>query len=84
MRTCAVRLAGLATLVLLAAGAAFGQQPASEFTTTDPGKKDKVKIIEDSAREKEPHIDHFKHLCPGLGGDQARQGTLVHRRQGRG
>lgn len=42
-------------------------KPASEFTTTDPKK---VKILEDSAREKDPEIDHFKHLCPGLGGYQ--------------
>lgn len=42
-------------------------KPASEFTTTDPKK---VKILEDSALEKEPEIDHFKHLCPGLGGYQ--------------
>jgi len=40
-------------------------RPASEFTTTDPAK---VKIIEDSSREKNPEIDHFKHRCPGLGG----------------
>jgi len=40
-------------------------KPASEFTTTDPKK---VKILEDSALEKEPEIDHFKHLCPGFGG----------------
>lgn len=42
-------------------------KPESEFTTTDPKK---VKILEDSALEKEPEIDHFKHLCPGLGGYQ--------------
>lgn len=49
-------------------GEACGQPaPVSEFTTTDPKK---VKIIEDSALEKEPEIDHFKHLCPGLGGYQ--------------
>ena len=42
-------------------------KPDSEFTTTDPKK---VKILEDSAREKDPEIDHFKHLCPGLGGYQ--------------
>lgn len=40
-------------------------KPDSEFTTTDPKK---VKILEDSSREKDPEIDHFKHLCPGLGG----------------
>lgn len=39
--------------------------PASEFTTTDPKK---VKILEDSSLEKDPQIDHFRHLCPGLGG----------------
>lgn len=42
-------------------------RPASEFTTTDPKK---VKILEDSSLEKEPEIDHFRHLCPGLGGYQ--------------
>lgn len=42
-------------------------KPDSEFTTTDPKK---VKILEDSSREKDPEIDHFKHLCPGLGGYQ--------------
>ena len=41
--------------------------PVSEFTTTDAKK---VKVLEDSAREKNPPIDHFKHLCPGLGGYQ--------------
>lgn len=47
--------------------AAADLKPASEFTTTNPKK---VKILEDSALEKEPEIDHFKHLCPGLGGYQ--------------
>ena len=42
-------------------------RPATEFTTTDPAR---VKIIEDSSREKNPEIDHFKHLCPGFGGYQ--------------
>ena len=28
----------------------------------------KVTIVEDSSREKDPEIDHFQHLCPGLGG----------------
>lgn len=40
-------------------------KPDSEFTTTDPKK---VKILEDSSREKDPEIDSFRHLCPGLGG----------------
>ena len=43
------------------------QAPVSEFTTTD---QKKVKILEDSSREKNPEIDHFRHLCPGLGGYQ--------------
>jgi hypothetical protein len=43
------------------------QAPVSEFTTTDPKK---VKILEDSTLEKNPGIDHFRHLCPGLGGYQ--------------
>ncbi|MBB5032720.1 hypothetical protein [Prosthecobacter vanneervenii] len=42
-------------------------KPDSEFTTTDPKK---VKILEDSSREKDTEIDHFRHLCPGLGGYQ--------------
>ena len=57
-------------MLLVFAAVGFGaemraQTPASEFTTTDPKK---VKILEDSALEKEPEIDHFQHLCPGLGG----------------
>jgi hypothetical protein len=58
----------LCLLVLIAGGLASGvhaQKPTSEFTTTDPKK---VKILEDSALEKDPEIDHFRHLCPGLGG----------------
>ena len=27
-----------------------------------------VAVLEDSSLEKEPEIDHFKHLCPGYGG----------------
>ncbi|WP_395747217.1 hypothetical protein [Prosthecobacter sp.] len=57
----------LAFACLLASAPAAEPQPDSEFTTTDPKK---VKILEDSAREKEPEIDHFKHLCPGLAGYQ--------------
>lgn len=57
-----------ALLAFTVAGAfAADPKPASEFTTTDPKK---VKILEDSALEKEPEIDHFKHLCPGFGGYQ--------------
>lgn len=47
--------------------AVYAQAPVSEFTTTDPKK---VRILEDSTREKNPEIDHFRHLCPGLGGYQ--------------
>jgi len=43
------------------------QAPSSEFTTTAAKK---VKILEDSSLEKNPEIDHFRHLCPGLGGYQ--------------
>lgn len=50
---------------LLATATAADLKPESEFTTTDPKK---VKILEDSSREKDPEIDHFRHLCPGLGG----------------
>jgi hypothetical protein len=28
----------------------------------------RVAVISDSSLEKEPEIDHFKHLCPGYGG----------------
>ena len=55
----------LAVCFSLLFGEVVAQTPTSEFTTTDPSK---VKILEDSLREKEPEIDHFKHLCPGLGG----------------
>ena len=47
--------------------ASAAPKPTSEFTTTHPKK---VKILEDSALEKDPVIDHFKHLCPGLAGYQ--------------
>lgn len=61
----------LTLLALFAVGSgvvfAADPKPESEFTTTDPKK---VKILEDSSREKDPEIDHFKHLCPGLGGYQ--------------
>ncbi|MHB1081991.1 MAG: hypothetical protein ACYC67_21555 [Prosthecobacter sp.] len=50
-----------------ALASAADPKPESEFTTTDPKK---VKILEDSSREKDPEIDHFRHLCPGLGGYQ--------------
>lgn len=62
-------LAKHAFIAALVAMPAFADEPkpASEFTTTDPKK---VKIIEDSSREKESEIDHFRHLCPGLGGYQ--------------
>ena len=55
------------TLLVLgtAAVSAAEPKPESEFTTTDPKK---VKILEDSSRAKEPEIDSFRHLCPGLGG----------------
>ncbi len=55
---------------LLGTNPAAAQQPDSEFTTTDPAKKALVKILEDSSLEKNPEIDHFRHLCPGLGGYQ--------------
>ncbi|MDZ4401298.1 hypothetical protein [Prosthecobacter sp.] len=61
----------LTLLILLALGpviiAAADLKPESEFTTTDPKK---VKIIHDTALEKNPEIDSFEHLCPGLGGYQ--------------
>jgi hypothetical protein len=55
----------MATVICSFIADAHAQTPASEFTTTDPKK---VKILEDSALEKEPEIDHFMHLCPGLAG----------------
>ncbi len=55
----------LAALVFSVPAFAAELPPASEFTTTDPKK---VKILEDSSREKNPEIDHFRHLCPGFGG----------------
>ena len=51
-----------------ATASAAEPKPTSEFTTTDPKK---VKILEDSAREKDPEMNGFKHLCPGLDGYQA-------------
>lgn len=59
----------ITTFLAVTAAVAFAAEPkpASEFTTTDPKK---VKILEDSSLEKEPEIDHFRHLCPGLGGYQ--------------
>ncbi len=60
------RFAFISALTMVTAFAAE-PKPASEFTTTDPKK---VKILEDSSREKDPEIDHFRHLCPGLGGYQ--------------
>ncbi len=60
-------------LRLLALSLAFWQfavaaEPAaSEFTSTSPAKS---KILEDSSREKDPEIDHFTHLCPGMGAYQ--------------
>ena len=64
-----MRTPSLLSFCLFAAvvATAADMKPASEFTTTDPKK---VKILEDSALEKNPEIDHFKHLCPGLGGYQ--------------
>ena len=59
-------IAAVLALGVISASAAE-PKPESEFTTTDPKK---VRILEDSALEKEPEIDHFKHLCPGLGGYQ--------------
>jgi hypothetical protein len=50
-----------------AVASAAEPKPESEFTTTDPKK---VKIIHDTALEKDPEIDSFEHLCPGLGGYQ--------------
>jgi len=61
-----MRFALVSALAMVTAIAA-DLKPVSEFTTTDPKK---VKILEDSSLEKNPEIDHFKHLCPGLGGYQ--------------
>ena len=66
MPTIPSRIAAVLAIGVITAAAAE-PKPASEFTTTDPKK---VKILEDSSLEKDPEIDHFKHLCPGLGGYQ--------------
>ncbi len=58
-------LLALAFAALLAGASAAEPKPVSKYTTTDPKK---VKILEDSAREKKAEVDFFKHLCPGLGG----------------
>lgn len=59
----------LAAVLALGFATASGAEPkaASEFTTTNPKK---VKILEDSALDKNAEMDSFKHLCPGLGGYQ--------------
>jgi hypothetical protein len=61
------RLISIASVAILVSSAVMSAEPVptSEFTTTDPKK---AKILEDSLREKNPEIDHFKHLCPGLDG----------------
>jgi len=55
----------LAFAALLTGAFAAEPKPESKFTTTDPKK---VKVLEDSARKKNPQGDYFTHLCPGLGG----------------
>lgn len=57
----------LAFAALLGGAFAAEPKPESKFTTTDPKK---VKVLEDSARKKNPEGDYFRHLCPGLGGYQ--------------
>ncbi|HWB58390.1 MAG TPA: hypothetical protein VG733_02820 [Chthoniobacteraceae bacterium] len=59
-----LRFAAILLLGLSVASAA-DTMPVSEFTTTSIKK---AKVLEDSSREKNPEIDHFKYLCPGLGG----------------
>ena len=63
-RVCIIGWMASLALCFIPASAA-DPRPTSEFTTTDPAK---VKILDDSSHEKDPEIDHFKHLCPGLGG----------------
>ena len=63
----AIRLACLLLGHCVFLQSASAQTPTSEFTTTALAK---VKVLEDSSREKNREIDHFKHLCPGLGGYQ--------------
>ena len=59
----------LVSLTLLAFGtmvvSAAEPKATSEYTTTDPKK---VKILEDSSRDKDAEGDSFMHQCPGLGG----------------
>ena len=52
-------------------GCCFAQKPTSVYTST--ALKD-VKVLSSSELEKEPEIDHFEHLCEGLGGYE-----LLHR-----
>jgi hypothetical protein len=61
LRFAAVLALGCAT------ASAAEPKPTSEFTTTDPKK---VKILEDSSKDKDAEMDSFQHLCPGLGGYQ--------------
>ena len=53
----------LAVCFSLLFGEVVAQTPTSEFTTTDPSK---VKILEDSSREKEPEIDSGSDAIPCL------------------
>jgi hypothetical protein len=61
----------LLLLPLLLAGTCFAQKPTSVYTST--ALKD-VTVLSSSALEEEPEIDHFEHLCKGMGGYQ-----LLHR-----
>jgi len=53
-------LVGVGTMVV-----AVGGEVTSFYSSTE---RKSVAVLEDSALEKEPEIDHFKHLCPGYGG----------------
>ena len=60
-----LRFLALAFIAFLTGASAAEPKPTSQFTTTDPKK---FKVLEDSARQKNPECDYFTHLCPGLGG----------------
>ena len=58
-------------LTFLLLGTCLAQKPTSIYTST--ALKD-VTVISSSDLEEDPEIDHFEHLCKGMGGYQ-----LLHR-----
>ncbi len=55
----------LSCLALCSISNTFAQKLTSFYSSTAPKH---VAILEDSALEKNPEIDHLRHLCPGYGG----------------